>query len=181
MGSDWVAEKLAQLMPHGASGASGGGGYSNVSRTELAGYLQNVESLPSLLVWAQYINAEGVQGQLLYEAELRVADIAADRGWRPPRGKQLLRRMARLAVLELVEPLKCPSCRGTGANRLGRRCKLCRGSGNRKVTERQRARLLDVPQSTWERTWQRRYHRVLSHFESLTVEALHTIRDNMRA
>lgn len=185
MSNEKTAEQLAQMNAHGVLPDKISGSGSNHSRTEIAGALHGITDLPLHLIWSEFIDATCVQGRLWYHAEMHVIDLAVEREWflprhDPQRGKETLRRMARLAILELTTPLRCQSCGGTRVNRLARACGKCRGTGNLVIRKGERARLLDIPYTSWRRQWRSRYHAILAHFKAQSEGALETIRDNMR-
>jgi ssDNA-binding Zn-finger/Zn-ribbon topoisomerase 1 len=50
-----------------------------------------------------------VQPQVVYYAHLEVVDLAIERGWKAPKGSMVWRKMALLALIEVIG-VDCPTC-----------------------------------------------------------------------
>ena len=83
-----------------------------------------------------------------------------DSSWRIPRPGFLL-DMAYLMLTEAVDPFTCASCFGRAEVRdpQGRviYCEACNGSGKRAMRDSDRARVMDIPKSSWSDPWGGRY------------------------
>ena len=88
--------------------------------------------------------------------------VAEERDWRLRQGgKVVLTGMVWLAIIELVEPQLCRTCKGHGAfysrkNKLVEDCQVCGGGGHRPRSDRSRARFCHVDYRSWRRRWQDR-------------------------
>lgn len=91
---------------------------------------------------------------------------AMDRAWRPidPERAGLIVRAARAVLAELRADEVCEVCHGDGvlagvydADRNPAVCAACSGTGHTRYSDRQRARTLDVPFSSYQQTWKQRY------------------------
>ncbi len=104
--------------------------------------------------------------------------------WKLPKGEFVTRRMAGLALYEVIGPLLCLECNGMGvmvfsmAERGGLlmnpsfeqinpyegriRCPACQGSGKVRLSNRKRADLAGINKDTWPKYWSSRYEGVYS-------------------
>ena len=55
------------------------------------------------------VNDQSVQPQVIYYAHLEVVDLAIARGWRAPKGSMVWRKMALLALIEVIG-VDCATC-----------------------------------------------------------------------
>jgi len=160
----------------------GGNPMGGLSGNDIAGALamggaSNAEAMMVRLCWVQ---DKSVQGPLFYELYSRVAGLAVKKGWKPPKGKELLRSMTMLAIAEVSDPGLCQCCGGRrevwpkGAT-VPIICPECKGVGRRGMREKDRAHACGVAASTWSTNWGPKYAQVLemvSGVESAGVYAL---------
>jgi hypothetical protein len=83
-----------------------------------------------------------------------------DDSWRIPRVGFLL-DLAYLMLTEAIDPFTCTWCCGRAAIRddkgLVIECQACDGSGKRPMRDMDRARMMNIPKSSWSDTWGARY------------------------
>lgn len=91
---------------------------------------------------------------------------AVERAWRPIDHERagIIVRVARSVLAELRADEVCDVCRGDGvlagvydAERNPAVCAACAGTGHTRYSDRQRARTLDVPFSSYQQVWKQRY------------------------
>ncbi len=81
-------------------------------------------------------------------------------------GKGRLQRFAALWIAEAAHPHRCPSCKGSGQQldtdtHRHVCCQQCGGNGTIRWSNMQRARWMGIRHSAWQKTWQRRYERLM--------------------
>ena len=67
--------------------------------------------------------------------------------------------LARLALIESIDPRACPSCHGIKyrvIKQLKIECPACKGTGHNKMSDYQYARCMGINKITW-RKWKSRY------------------------
>lgn len=116
------------------------------------------------------VNGASVMGRVKYAGQAKfvrdlenlvigkVRQIAKEQNWRIHNPK-IIPRLARLALVESIDPLSCPRCHGTKhrfVKQLKIECDVCRGTGRKKLSDYMYARYLKVDKRTW-RTWKDRY------------------------
>jgi hypothetical protein len=105
---------------------------------------------------------------------VQLSRAAASAGWRVPRGEQVLRGMARLALLKRIGINRCRHCKGRGITHDQRQCKHCKGTGDGKpMSIRQEARTVGMDHRTWQRTWRVRFieaERIVARIENKALE-----------
>lgn len=80
--------------------------------------------------------------------------------WRSPRPDFLL-DLGFMLVAESVDDHRCPWCKGVGELKLENgkviKCEACGGTTVIKLRESDRAKLLNIPKSSWSERWSKRY------------------------
>lgn len=87
--------------------------------------------------------------------------------WPSVRGQQYCRRLAGLAVYELLmeKPLRCPDCAGRGytiVHSNGVPCDTCGSNGGKGMTSKMKADLATINWEQWRQGWSSRYEVVFS-------------------
>lgn len=139
------------------------GGAPALSMDQLMACLKGLDRGPELLIRAAFIG-QPVMRDLYLEGFHLAVTIASEKGWKPVKGKPVLRNMAAMAIDEVVAPNRhfCPACGGTGQTYGGPDkppgvCRRCTGSGNRFISMRSQAARCDIDEAAWRRTWAPRY------------------------
>lgn len=96
--------------------------------------------------------------------------VASRKGWTKsksyPVGKELLRKMAKMAIYETVSPPQCHVCNGRKEihpkNQAVRPCGACSGTGLKAISNRKRADKVGISETSWRRTWSERYAEFLA-------------------
>ena len=107
-----------------------------------------------LMAQAYYLAEASVLSELSKCLCLAAVDLANEHGWKVPRGHELLRRMSVLALLKILEPPMCRSCRNDDKRKLN--CEACAGTGHRDFPIRFQAEITNLPRTTWARDWRKR-------------------------
>jgi hypothetical protein len=109
------------------------------------------------------VNDQQVQPEVVYHAHLEVVDLAIAKGWRAPPGSEIWRKMAILALCEVVG-VDCGACgkRGFVGEDEGvpKVCTACDGGGRHKVTTDERVGALGVGGRDWLGRYELAYRRI---------------------
>lgn len=139
------------------------GGAPALTMDQLMASLRGLARGPELLIRAAYIG-QPVMNDLYQEGFDLAVTMATEKGWKPVKGKPVLRGMAAMAIDEVVAPNRhfCRICGGTGKTNGGPgeqagTCRRCGGSGNRFISMRSQAARCDIDEAAWRRTWAVRY------------------------
>lgn len=159
-------EAIARMGGKGLSLDYIPGGIPSLTMDEIMGCLAGLDRGPELLIRAVVVG-QPVMDELYREGFHLAVRMATDRGWRPVKGKPVLRNMAAMAIEELVAPglHRCNSCRGTGRRVTGpdkpvEECSRCGGTGNRPISKRSRAARCELDEASWRRVWEPRFQHV---------------------
>lgn len=87
----------------------------------------------------------------------------------------LLIRLADTALYEIVNDNKCNHCKGTGFNKVMQVCQHCNGSGIKRLSERGKARLANIPNESFRRKFSVMYEGIYSMLLSREQSALRYI------
>lgn len=118
----------------------------------------------TLMVLAKWVQDTSAQARLFYVVYDDVMELAAQEKWRVPKGEEYLRRLTRLAIAEIIDARACPSCNGTRYDTSGNVpviCDECHGSGRKAWPTNVRYRAAGVDKRNWDRTWARRYRKIM--------------------
>lgn len=129
---------------------------------------------------------------------LKVVDISYEQKWKYPkerRGKEFYRNMARMALAEAIWPHVCIACGGVGFITVKRRrlrgrkrkrvgqvipCEHCQGKGRKLPTQRQRAKLMDIPFTSWLRHWAGPYREIQIALDRIETIGLGSLTNQLR-
>lgn len=128
-GSTWKTERLDRVV-------------SKLTNEELAGALAGLEEGPAEVMLVKYAGHPiGRLHAIVYHAAAAMA-----RNYRWTGELSLFRRMARLAVAEVVAPPSCPACLGRGIVKLEKyvACEECAGAGIGSLTWTDRNAILRI-------------------------------------
>ena len=155
------AEILSRLNPGSCDLDGLPPGYGGLSSMDIAASLAGLPRASQLVLMARYCQYPGLERELMYRLWNYAVDVSIEFGWpKPPAGKELLRKMSRLAVLENIYPLPCRRCQGK--RRVMRRegyaiiCPRCAGGGTHTLTDRERCQITGLTYHIW-RQWEPRY------------------------
>lgn len=157
------AESLVLLCPKTNSfEPRGRGGYGARRPEDVAIALAGLAEKVFLFGLYTVVNDVAVQPQVVYYAHLEVVDLAIARGWRAPAGSMVWRKMAILALCEVIG-VHCRGCEGR--REIGEqegipvKCPECGGSGLRRFTAAEREEALEMSGRRWldryEEAWRR--------------------------
>lgn len=167
---------LSRMTAKSASLERSTGGTPEVTASDVAAACAGLRTNEWLLVCAKWVEPDGVMDRLFYELYLDVIEMATREQWRVPRGREHLRRMAALAILEVLQPATCRRCAGTGymlpEHLRHQKCPKCRGSGHIHMSGRQRARIVGMDHKGWQRHWAGRYERIYRRVAGMETSAL---------
>lgn len=179
------AELLARLGEKTTNWSSVGGGRDVITASDVAAMLamggaDEAVGLYAIIKYANHVSMDAILydrpegdralmpliGELRFRAYHRAVKTAERKGWREKAGQyrpQLVRRMSELAIAESISTGVCKRCRGVKFARLGEAvkvCPCCKGSGVSRLSEHQKAELLNVPWTSFRREWGGRYEQI---------------------
>ena len=149
--SNKAAFMLAKLAPKGVDYKSvGGGGGPMLTEMDIAAACAGLTKAQELLLRAKYCNDTASAHAFTVEVWEGLCDkLGAIRDL----DYLALMRLAKMMAQEIVNPGKCRKCRGTGyvqtQFQAAKQCPSCGGGGDKALSQRQRARQADIPESTW--------------------------------
>lgn len=161
---------------------TGEGGLTVHDISHACAHLPGEAHLIALAMWAEDYS---VLKRLEYYVWDYAVKVAIDKGWKVPPGKEILRRMARLAISEVVleHRYKCDTCEGRGIVYKRRPkpvdCPACKGSGKEKVYRNERADWLLIHRTNYYRKWEPRYELIFAHVVMQKNRAWGHIRRNL--
>lgn len=146
---------ITKLNPKTAS-LEAGGSFASLSQSDIAAAMAGLDALQEALVRFYWL------GDIGYAAYLRDQAIIELDG----RGVEgdLAFRMAGVVVDDLANST-CSACNGTGENVKKRVCGHCEGSGKKGLSDRELAKRLEVPKTSFQRRYKEDYKVVYSRFE----------------
>ena len=104
------AESLVLLCPKtNCFDPRGRGGMGALRPEDIAGALGGLSDRVFLFGLYTVVSDQSVQPQVVYYAHLEVVDLAIARGWRAPAGSMVWRKMALLALCEVIG-VDCATC-----------------------------------------------------------------------
>lgn len=104
------SEMLALLCPKGnCFDARGRGGMGALRPEDIAIACAGLSERVFLFGLYTVVNDQSVQPQVIYYAHLEVVDLAIERGWKAPKGSMVWRKMALLALIEVIG-VDCRMC-----------------------------------------------------------------------
>lgn len=150
------AELLAKMTPHGIviTGA-GFGGTVRIDMMEVAGALGmgGLDHSAYLFGLLKYCMDHHVIGRI--ERIMRGHVAALSRAYQWGLTDAQIAGMAQLAILENLHDTVCRSCNGS-AQVAAKPCEACNGSGRVPMSNRKRAALVGVAETSWRRDWRDR-------------------------
>lgn len=153
------AELLSRLNPH-IPGESTGHSFDSLSWSDIAGSLAGLPRPSQLVLLSKYAMYAGCEDEILYYVLNHAVKIWSQNKWGYPRemGPGFLRRLSKLCLIDCLFPLPCKRCKGHKRTlRLGQDkahaysivCPRCEGFGTSNLSDRDRAKILGIPYSTW--------------------------------
>src|SRR3990167_8925462 len=175
------AELLSRLNPSIPDINSLPSGWGGLSPSDIAASLAGLPRPAQLVLLSRWACFAGLESEILYYTLNYTVKLWVQNGWKYPKneGKDFLRRLSKLALIDTVFPLPCKRCKGH--RRIMRRegysitCNRCAGYGTSNLTDRERARLLDMPYSTWN-GYRRQYKNIADHVACWENDALQHIK-----
>ena len=144
-----------------------GGERPNLSH--IAGALSGVSRQAYLYAASKWIGDKSVEPELFYRIYVMVGTIAAKEKWRIPKGKEILRGLTKLAIIEEIEAPVCPKCKGS-------QCKTCNHTGFLRLKGSERADLVGVSRYAWCRNWSYKYPLIVNGIRAFESEILEKLR-----
>lgn len=129
---------------------------------------------------AKYCHDETAHTVLWEHLEERIQQAIKKNNWKDSEGRA--KGMALLVLNEGVYRLPCTHChgrgiiwkksKGNGSINNGKQCAKCNGTGLGRLSERQRAKIANVPISSWTRTWASYHHKFICYVTGLESELI---------
>lgn len=161
----------------------GNGGIAEFTQADVGHALGLIKHPKAILIGrVKYAVQKELYDQLEYALWDSAVVLAILNKWKIPKdlhGTQFLRRMAKMALSECLEPQHCTQCQGRGeliTENLKIQCESCEGLGHKPKSDRQRADRMNMAKSTWADTWSEPYRLVqieLDKWEDIFRRALH--------
>jgi hypothetical protein len=161
--SERVGEMLARLNP--SSPLPTGDpptGPPVITPQDIAAACANTDAAGAEIVWRKYVEvgSDAPQTKSFYVTWHRVVQLSIEEDWPSgPRGANWLRKLTILALIELIDPMRCGVCEGTRF-RMNRLCPLCKGTGKQPLDQAMRSEIAGIPFPAWRSGWGNRYERV---------------------
>jgi len=174
-------------------------GIPDITQQDLSNALALINHrIASLLLRVKYANQYDYLQKLDIRVWLKVVSMSIENGWQYPKdriGREFYHDMARMALAEAIWPHTCLWCHGTGhivihkrrlrgkkSKRIGQviMCEACKGTGRKRPTERQRARLMNIPLTTWLRRWASVYRDIQIELDKVEAIGLGALRRRLR-
>lgn len=153
------AELMAKMTPHGiVISGQGFGGTPAISAIDVAGALgMGRLSRPAYLFGLLKYTGDTAAASSVYRITTeQVEALATGEGWNV--SSHELAQLVGMAIRENMHAAVCPACNGSGVV-AAKECGECHGIGRLATSNRERARLFGVPETTWRRQWRERADR----------------------
>jgi len=88
----------------------------------------------------------------------------------------------KILLYEAVTGTKCPSCRGTKFSRIEptKPCRTCRGTGMYTLSDHAKAKLMEISQQAYTKTWRKREKEIKALFDRRIYQAKQSIYKKLR-
>lgn len=145
---------------------------------ELLAAMRGCSRLGVALVLIQHAQDRSSYPAALDELVKEATNLYLRNRWVEPdddKGKDILRSMCRLALLEAAEP-KCPQCKGRGHGMRGGACRSCGSTGDMRIFDRDRAYAIGVMPDAYRKTHRRRYQwiqSIVTAYEHSTIDEMY--------
>lgn len=161
----------------------GGGGGSVIDQAAVAGALAGLSPAAYWFARARFLD-DPEHARLLWDWVTATVTTHASAGnWGEIPHPQA-RRIALVAMTPSVWGIRCPICDGRGQHNRRRgvltTCGACHGSGRGVVSEREQARIVGVPATSWRRIWRPRVAAVARLVADLETEVDEHVRRQFR-
>jgi len=157
--------------------SSAPGGIPHITQEDVSHALALIKSPPArLYARVKYADQKLFASELATELLYYCSHIDGFTTWKVRPGN--LQSVCALALYEAINPHICPWCHGRKETVIEARvivCDGCRGSGRRYLTDSDRAKLVNIPKSTWYDSWIDRYksvQQVIDKWEDIVAGAL---------
>ena len=150
-----------------------------LSRVEVAGLLHGLSAEAVNLALAKYCADEDAERMLIAQVRVWAAGLAVKEQWPIVRGRPTVANMAALAVMEVVRPNRCGTCKGT-CYKGARVCPRCNGVGVKRMTGVAIASACYLAQQEFSRSWLQRYEAILHKIMSFDSDVVVYVRKNSR-
>jgi ribosomal protein L40E len=170
------AELMAKMTPHGVQiTGMGFGGTTNLSALDVAGALgMGGLSHPAYLFGLlKYCGDHQVLGRLDRIVRGYVFTLGKAERWNLTDDQ--ICGLSRLAVFENLHVRTCGKCNGSGTI-AAKACDKCEGTGRLPMSNRQRATIAGIPETSFRREWKSRAQRcygIVQNWESELITHLH--------
>lgn len=178
--SDRAKALLARMAVHGLDYSGVGTGGPEITAQDVAFACSGTSVGGYLVALSKWVHDSSVQDALYYHAYLAAVDVAARDRWRVPKGQERVRKLSRMAIGELVNPMKCALCQGRAeiwprGTSTPIACPRCGGTGSRRLRASEMARVIGVDDSTWSRSWAGKYEALYRLYADWELDALKQI------
>lgn len=172
---------ISKLSAKGIDIGAPRGGIPELTSSDVAAAFRGVRDGPYYLAVYKYVRDDSVQPQLFYEVYDRAVRLSVKLNWRhtdEERGQAPIRRLCRLAIFEVANPLCCGGCGGSGLYNDQRTCVTCNGTGKATITDDMRRQFCGISEQRWD-TWKPRYERIYGCVQGWDIHALRTVARNL--
>lgn len=160
---------------HPALGSNADNG--RYSRLEIAGLLKGLTPEAMNLALAKYCADVAAERMLIAQVRTWAAGVAVKEQWPVVRGRPTVSNMCALAVMEVVRPNRCGTCKGTGCKGI-KICQSCNGVGVKRLSGAAIAEACGVAQQEFSRSWKRRYEGVFGNVTGYESDVIVLISKN---
>jgi len=156
---------IKSQIPNG----EGHGGFAKLEQCDVAYALGGLRAGPAALLRAAIAGDYGESNlrDLYVWAWQEAMDLAISAKWEIPKGREILRKMAKRAAEEIVfkRLTLCPNCGGSKSVQPNQHnptgdCTPCGNTGTINPTAEQMASIIGVTEQEWRNVWAPRYVRV---------------------
>jgi len=174
-------ELLKLLNPKSIRMDGAGGGIPMLTVDDVNAACAGADQLGLDILLAKICSDRQQQDKTFDRLYLEILSIASNHHWKI-KGERTdkLKRLTQLIIYELIESPRCPKCHGVQYNRNMKPCMACQGTGYYRIKDSQRAKVLGINRSTWNRVWSFRYAQVLSNISQHETAALDSMSKKLK-
>jgi len=133
-----------------------GGSFASLSQSDIAAAMTGLDALQEALIRFYWLGDIGYAAYLRDQAIIELCNRGVE--------GELAFKMGSVIVDDLANST-CSACNGTGENSKKRVCGHCDGSGKKGLSDRELAKRLEVPKTSFQRRYKEDYKVVYARFE----------------
>lgn len=142
------------------------GGLPELTAADLSACLAGCDNVGLMIIFRRVMGDQSKHKKAYERLQKAVFRFADQNKWKISKNDQKLTNLTNLCLLEYTNPLKCPTCNGTGMYRY-KECNTCKGSTNYVLTDSQRAEIIGIHRSNWKRNWKLRHKELTDFFSEI--------------